>query len=193
MSEKSVGKKKEKSHKLPFNESSFKKVMDSIETIFKEDLVVYQTSPIGIKLGVNESLLEEKFPDISSDLLRKAIEFVAKFVHYVTCHEIEHFYAEFKNETKTRIDRIITIMKEHENFGLLVFRTLRRTNYIAGMVESHIKLVKFTGVQDALVKYYDISIPFIDRNGEDAVLRLEIDQLELEALVSSLVKMLEKK
>ncbi|MCF2137338.1 MAG: hypothetical protein K9W43_08905 [Candidatus Thorarchaeota archaeon] len=189
------GADKQKTAKLVRNrlldEDRFKQILDTLPQILSQNIVYIQVIPRGLKLEINRTILETKFPHILAHDLGQVVEFVSTYTHYVTSHSIDEFYASFNDEEKERVSQLIEILKVNKNAEHLIFRSLRRTNYIIGPMEAHMKYIKFVEEQPALVQAYDITIPFIDGQGEEINLRLEIDKIELENLITALTNLLE--
>ncbi len=175
---------------IRLNPQMITKVMDSIDQLLEDELLFFQTFPNGLRMALNEELLESNYPEIKPSELAEVIKFLTQYIHYSTCHKLEEFYAVFKGNS-TEVEKNIATLRSHKHFGLLAFRALRNRNFMYGVIESHIKTIKLGHPEAIATEYYDISIPYIDGQGDTAYLRLELDQIELKSLIASLSKLLE--
>jgi hypothetical protein len=79
------------------------------------------------------------------------------------------------------LEKLIEIISTHEKAKLLAFRVLRKSNFPIGEKECLKKKIEVE--KNSELAYYDITIPYINAEGKEDILRLEIDKYELEALV----------
>jgi hypothetical protein len=184
---------KEEEVKFDIDESDFKNSMDSINELFKENALILITDTDGAGAALNKAIMRTKFPNISSSDVGDVIGFTGSYIHSITTHNIDHFYRNFKEEDKDKVQRIVELLKTHENFGPLVFRMLRYGNYPSGEILIHKKTIEIPNVlTPGNTVYYDITIPYQDNEQKPRIMRLEVDKYEIESIIASLAKILEE-
>lgn len=183
-----------KSKKIELNKATFKKVLDILPKLLKEELFYIEMFADGFKLGMKKDKIEEEFPQIPADDLSQVINFTAQIVHYLSCHELDTLYQSFNKDKRKKAKDIVDLVSSHPSFPLLAFRFLRRANYSFGDIESNIRSIELHYSSKSIIsKYFDIHIPFIDKESKETNIRLELDKFELEQLIASLTQLLKEK
>jgi len=185
--------KKKKEPVIELDKDLFNRTLDAVLKMLEDNKVVLRSAPDGFGLGFKDAQYKKLFPDVKVSELKQVVEFVVRYVHYRACHDLDTFYDSFAEEKREKAVEMSEIVRSHKAFGPLAFRILRKSNYFVGAIESHVRELGFIEENKTLSKYYDISMPYIDGKGEELLLRLEIDRIELEELVATLAALLEKR
>ncbi|MHA1168148.1 MAG: hypothetical protein ACTSRU_10025 [Candidatus Hodarchaeales archaeon] len=188
-----VQQKEEEDSKFNLDESISKEVMDSIEALLKEKAIILLSRPEGSGLAFSPVIIKRKFPDLTSSDISDVIRFVGSYIHFIVTHDINLFYDIFEtDEDKSKAQNIVKMIKSHRNFGILTYRILRYGNYPIGEVIVQKKTIEIPDSSVNRAEYFDIFIPCRDSDRKSSFIRLELDKFEIESIVSSLVKILEK-
>ncbi len=174
------------------DEKKFKRILDIFPEILDANLLFIRVLPKRLEVAINTVELEERFPDIPAPELGQVIDFVSAYAHYIASRKMDAFYARYPEEERKRAQHIVDMFGSHKNAGLLIFRCFRTTDYIIGPMEAHTKYVQFISDDSPLVQLYDISIPSVNGQGEETILRLELDRIELQNLITALTSLLEE-
>lgn len=187
----SDNKHEKKSLLTDLNEEITKMVMDSVRELLKDDAFRFFPTSRGFSVSINESKLMNSVPEISRQNLAAIVRFTATYVHYLSCHDTESFYDGFKEE-RQKAEKICEIIRHHDDFSLMLFRCLRLVNFRDGLVEFSKRSILLEDDREYSAEYYDIRFPFVNENGEETIFRMELDNIELENLISYLANILKR-
>ncbi len=171
------------------DEDIFTRILDLIDDLLRENVVAIISQPGNVSIGISSKFLERKFPNIEKTDITNTIDFMSNYFHYLHRYDLDNYFEIFDEEDREKVKKLIEIMKSHKNSLLIEFRIFRKINQPFGELESHKKIIETESLR---MKYYDIQIPYINNESNIDLFRLELDRIELEQLIASLVKLIEE-
>ena len=179
---------KKKGRKVEFEEKDIIHLLDNLEYLLEKQIIYVISKPMGLGYGLKSRKLEKEF-SISRDIANKSLSFILNYCRSILTQSIEDFIELFQEEEIEKTQKMIKIIEEHPNSKQLAFRVQRKCNFPIEEIQCNRKSVEINFQNsNELINYYDITIPYINQEGREDTIRLEIDKTELANLIDRLTK-----